>query len=202
MAYSGSAQDTLNSLNPAMSPWGGLSFNPAAGPTQPLGPYNPTVGPQQNLYRQPGAGDSPWLALQKEQIGANTGRAVDTAHAGAAGAGANAWNQLATMGGVRSGAAQNLAGQTALAGDLSAQDARFKGSDQALQAGITDATNNAANQRFDVENQIKDAQMRNEYNLNKYNTEMGGWAAQQQANATRNSGGGGLFGGSGFLGLF
>lgn len=182
------AQGTLNSLNPSMGPWGGLSFNPAAGPSQPLGPYNPTVGQGQQLGRDPSMGDSPWLALQKQQIGANTGKAVDTAQAGAAGAGANAWSQLASMGGVRSGTAQNLAQQSTQAGNLSAQDARFKGSDQGLQAGITDATNNAANQRFDVTNQIADAQGRNEYNLNKYNTEMQGWAANQQANAVRSSG--------------
>lgn len=167
---------------------GGLGWNPWKGPEQPLGAYNPTVGPQDFLYRDPSMGDSPWLSMQKAQIGAQTGQAQDEALARGAQASNSAWNQLAMGGGVRSGAAQNLAMQGNLGGQMGAQEASYAGNQNMLTAGIADQEQNVANQRFDVQNRIADAQGRNEYDLQKYNTEMQAWAAGQAAQAMRNSG--------------
>jgi len=178
-------QTTSQGILGAMNPKKGLGWNPWKGPAKELGAYQSTLGAGDSLYRDPSKGDSPWLSMQNSRIGAQTAKSQDDARAGAAGAGANAWSQLASMGGVRSGTAQNLAENSSNTGMLAAQDAGFQGNDLQMQAGIQDATMNAENQRFDVTNRMTDAKGRNDYDQAKYGTEMTAWAAKQQADATR-----------------
>jgi len=192
----------LNGSKPAPMPGSkSLGWNPWEGPKKPLGPYESTVGGQDSLYRDPSSGDSPWLGMQKQQITARTGQDQDRARTSAASAGASAWNQLAQMGGVRSGTGQNIAENAAYTGMLAAQDAGFQGSDQMMSAGLADAEKNANNQRFDVTNRIADAKGRNDYKANKYGTEMQAWSAGQLAKGMNSQTGKGAFGKGGFLGL-
>src|SRR5690606_40865438 len=64
--------------------------------------------------------------------------AQDEALARGAQASGSAWNQLAMGGGVRSGAAQNLAMQGNLGGQMGAQEASYAGNQNMLTAGIAD----------------------------------------------------------------
>lgn len=179
------APDPYAGLGPG---WRKTGTTPWSGPANPLGPYNSTLGRDTTLYRQPGSGDSPWLALNKSQNALATQTQMDNAAESSRAGLGSAWNELAAKGGSRGGAAERLASDADSTLQTNKQLAMTEGRRADLASSISDEQWNRENQRTDVANTIADRTARNTYDLNKYGQEMQGWAAQQMSQAIKDSG--------------
>lgn len=163
---------------------------------QDPGNYPKVVSSQTTTYRPPGSGASPWLNLSN-QLEDNKAQQLKAQAAGQQGvANTSAWNQLASSGGASGGARERMAYGGAQQGaqamnQIGADTARNK-----LGLGVQDQEWNQQAQQKDADRKMQDAQMRNQFNLQKY--QLGGQAsaAQVLAQAQAASGGGG---GSSFI---
>lgn len=145
------------------------------------------------------ATNNPWAQMMLQQSKMQTGQQLDQAAAQGTAGTTNAWDQLAARGGLSSGARERVARLGANNAMATAQGIRNTGAQSQLgvlsnatdkQAAL-DTSNRAYNTGIDqvnLQSQLANKQEQEQYNMNKYNTQMGIWAANQQANATAHSG--------------
>jgi hypothetical protein len=158
-------------------------------------------------------GPSAWSALMRQQQaeGADTSRARGAQELAGQTAQANAG--LAMRGGLTSGARERVAKSGARDYLNMSQDVARQQGVNNLQVGINDEQNRIqqlsmepgmenANagigldklrlygqaKQIDTANTMKNTSALNDYNMDRYKTQMGAWAADQQATATQNSG--------------
>lgn len=155
------------------------------------------VSAGQNVSMDPNIASNPWAQMMSKQVGMQTNQQLDSAANQANQGTANAWSQLAARGGLSAGAKQNVATQGANNAMMTAQGIRNTGAQNQLgvlsnatqQQVALDQANRAANtqaNQINTQTQLANTGMGNQYNMNKYNTQMQTWAAGQQANATAN----------------
>ena len=158
----------------------------------------------------------PWIGLQRQQIASAQSQGTDAAKQSIAGQIQQAYEQLASRGGARSGARENLA--TAGQGQMfqAIQQLGRQASDQnrqvdlnAMQAGLGIQAQlpglqvqrgqfDASVQQNNIANMLAERARAYQAQQDIYNTQMTTWAAQQQAQATaKSAGGGGPLGGIG-----
>lgn len=163
-------------------------------------------------------GTSPWANLMNKKQYQEEMGAIDRAKQEARSGRAQAESDLARTGGLTSGARER-AGLASQRNMLNmSQDASRQGNLNRLQIGINDESNRIAqlgqlpgmeNQLYqnqfakeqawakardqDIQRQIAEQNARNEFNMKNYQNQLQAGAAQQQAQATRDSGSKGLF---------
>jgi hypothetical protein len=199
-------------MNPIYTP--GMNLTPEV--SQALGNIdlsgmNGAVGAFQGLAEQ--QGPSAWATLAGEQQNQLMQEALDQQRSGSMAGESQAMNQLEQTGGLSSGARERAveAGQRGLAS--STQGIEQQNENNQLQIGVNDAQQrmqelgmlpgieaqglapqfqeesiwqNAA--QNNVNNTMMENSAVNSWNQNLYNQQMQAWAANQQANATANSG--------------
>lgn len=171
-----------------------------------------------NAYRAEALrkGPSTWAGLANAQQDMMAKNARSSASSSAANQAAGARSSLAMRGGLDSGARERIAQSSSknlldmnqkINQDVAGNKMQIGMNDEQnriSQLGALPGLENTALQpdlertkllgnayQIDNSNQFAANQGLNQYNQNKYATQMAGWAAGQQANATRNSGGGG-----------
>lgn len=149
---------------------------------------------------------SPWAAQANQQQDLESLNQLDQGKQQTAGAEAGAKDALAAQGGLSSGARERVA-ETGANNEVNmGQNVARQENLNKLQIGMNDQQNkiqelsqlpgmeNTLNQNWenakstDLSNQIAENQSVNSYNQNIYNQQMAAWGANQQANATANSG--------------
>lgn len=195
---------------------GGLNFNPWGGPAEKLGPYQSLLtqgsqlsGPdprgiqaiREQALRQPGT-SSPWAQMMMQKQGMEQAKEAGSIAQRNAQQTAGAYGDLASHGGLRSGAAERIAAGGAQNAAMGGQQNALAGQSARLGIGVQDdqqrldflknlptlENQNAAQSQFNASSIINDNQQKNQYNLERYKSDMGAWAAKQSADAMRNSG--------------
>lgn len=151
-------------------------------------------------------GPSTWLNMSQMQNQMKMEDALNKGHQSVAAATAGGENALAAGGGLSSGARERLQEQGGVNTMNMDQGVQRTGMEQNLGLESQDQSNRVSqlnnlvsdentkqgqwNQAFqsDVTNQQHNVDQQNQFNMNQYNTQMQAWGAQQQANATANSG--------------
>lgn len=183
--------------------------------------YNPTlIDPSSlegyNMIKEianKGIGESDFANILKQQNNMNRENNIDAASRQGAAGTRMAINNLATRGGVSSGARERIAAggardltmakqgayrdaSTNLLDILKADTARkdnatkqFAEAEGKISFANNDLTNNAS--QYNLENILKDRAGRNDWNMDTYKSQLDKWGANKQAEATRRSGGGG-----------
>lgn len=201
--------------NYANAPYTGMpaypGYNPVYNPnTMSVGNTpNDTSGLQAFKAQALRTGPSAWAGMAEAKSNADQAAAIDQAQKQGAGATATAEGNLAMQGGLRSGAAERIQSAANKNAMDTSQNIATQGMANRSQIGINDEQNRITQlgmlpqmqqnqaefqrqgQEFDINNMLKENQNYNAYNLGLYNTNMGGWAAGKQANATMKSGQGG-----------
>ena len=133
-------------------------------------------------------GDSPWAIKSKNALDLGTKDALDKARATTAGTTAQAMDGLASRGGLSTGARERIqeGGQKSFL-DMSqnlnkANDLNFAN----MQVQDANQKNNMLSAATTAE--LAKARDMNDYNMRKYEADMGAWAADKTAKATANSG--------------
>jgi hypothetical protein len=159
-------------------------------------------------------GPSAWASLMKSKGDLEAADAQGKLGRQINAQGARAASQLAMRGGVSTGARERIARQGEQNYLDMGQDTRRQNQINQMQVGVNDESNRiqqlgmlpgmeaqAANfgldkaklwgqgRQFDIENQVKEGQSRNQFNMDRYHENMAGWAGNQQANAIAQSGG-------------
>lgn len=133
-------------------------------------------------------GDSPWALKSKNALDLGTKDALDKARATTAGTTAQAMDGLASRGGLSTGARERIqeGGQKSFL-DMSqnlnkSNDLNFAN----MQVQDAGQKNNMLSAATTAE--LAKARDMNDYNMRKYEADMGAWAADKTATATANSG--------------
>lgn len=159
------------------------------------------------------SGPSAWRNMLSQSLQSQQKQGLNNAAQAAAGQTAQAEANLASHGGLSSGARERLAAQGGNNYLNMAQDVNNQAGQGMLNADIQDEQNrmsqlraqpgmeiaatapelakanmNIGAQQYDLNNNINSFDKLNYANLQKYNSQMGAWAAGQQAQATQNSG--------------
>lgn len=170
---------------------GNNEINPS-GITQP--PYqsqldSPTYRAMQGQYASGSA--SPWskIAISRQNdLAEKQKQELADRNAGQT---AGSLDKLAAVGGLTSGARERTIQGGQKNYMTGVQDVGNALNTNLMNIGIEDAQNNQNIGKGLMTAEIGDLTGKNAYNQNKYNTDMQAWAAKQQAQATRDSGGGG-----------
>lgn len=161
-------------------------------------------------------GPSAWAQLQLDQQKAQQAAQVDQAAKQSAGAQSNMFAQMAMRGGLGGGARNRMASQALRNQLMSQQDIARQGNLNRLNIGSQDETNrlnmlnnltnldvkkgelDVTNRAYrtnvaqtNLQNSLKEVDARRAYDQNMYQELMKKWAAEKDAEAQRNSGGGG-----------
>lgn len=150
-----------------------------------------------NAYRSQAlrTGPSAWASLSKVSNAANEASQKEMAQKKAASATATAQDQLASSGGLSSGARERSAEEGAKNYLSMDQDLTRQGNLNDLQIGVNDETNRMQQLGAlpGMENQALSTiasknKAQNDFNMGLYHEAKSGWAAKQQADATANAG--------------
>lgn len=158
-------------------------------------------------------GPSPWADLANEKLDTYRRQGLNQIAKGAAGEAAGARTQLAMRGGLDSGASERIAKSAARNYLDLGQELRSDVTGKRQDVAIADEKNRVSQlgalpgmelawtapqlekAKYASQLDMQDRAGRNAWNMGLYNSQMAAWAAQQQANAIRDSGKkGGLFG--------
>lgn len=158
-------------------------------------------------------GPSAWASLATRQQGVEGAKARQDAAKAGAGQAAEARSALAMKGGLRSGASERIARDSMRNQLAMGQQIGQKESDNKLSIGMNDEQNRVnqlgqlpgmeiaalqpefdktklwgQGKQYDIGNRINETDKNNAFDLQRYHEEMQAWGANQQANATANSG--------------
>lgn len=189
MGMEGGAFGSYGGKGPSGS--GGDSVN-SAGIMQPAYQSqldSPTYRAMQGQFASGSA--SPWskIAISRQNDLAETQK-QELADRNA-GQTAGSLDKLAAVGGLTSGARERTIQGGQKNYMTGVQDVGNALNKNLMNIGIEDAQNNQNIGKGLMTAEMSDLSGRNQYNQNKYMTDMQAWAAKQQANATRDAGGGG-----------
>lgn len=131
---------------------------------------------------------SGWAPLARQAMNLKRSEAIDKGVHQSAATAAKARSELASRGGLSSGARERVAegGQNNYMDMM--QGLAREGMDNELQIGVQDQENKMKAKGMDVENTLKENQNKNDYNMRAYEARMQAMAAERQAQATENSG--------------
>lgn len=158
-------------------------------------------------------GPSAWAGLANQQQSAEQMNQQNLGARQAASAGADARSQLAMGGGLSSGASERVAREQGRNYLGMSQNAAQQGAQNRMQVGLNDEQNRisqlgslpgmdvaahgaglqdinawAQGKQFDVGNQVNEGRAQNLFNSEQYKNQMAAWGANNQANATAQSG--------------
>lgn len=134
---------------------------------------------QNQLYRQPGSGDSPWLSMMKQSQEAAMAQSRDQLGRQIGSQQQTAWDRMASSGGLSSGARERAAADAQMLGFEGQQRLGQEGRKTLADLAVADEDFNRQNQRLDVENRNAQAQRQLEYALRDW--EMRGKLAASQS---------------------
>jgi hypothetical protein len=177
----------------------------AAKPAAPAEPPRPTIGSYQGAanaqgqlksayqIKDPGAVQSPWMNMMKQQMeAAKTTQLNQAAAQGASGA-AQAQAMLARKGGLSSGSAERIAQGAADQSALNMQNVRGAADQAAMQGQIQDMQGErqyqTGLQQANVQTALQDLGNRQNFDLTKYQEQMKQYGADKTAEATKKSSG-------------
>lgn len=152
-----------------------------------------------DYLRDPGEA-SAWRGMQGDLLNVQAGQANSQAQQDMR----SAMNQMASRGGLRSGASERLAGRTAdnatlarqgIMGqrmnlDLQDEQMRMQGLNTLNQAEMGAATNAQKVQEYNINAALQDTTQKRYADLEAYKEQMSAWGAQKTAEATPSGGGG------------
>lgn len=152
-----------------------------------------------DLAMDPNIASNPWVQMMQQVNKIQTGNQLDSAAKQNNAGTKSAWSGLAARGGLSSGARERVAraGANDLMttrqgvqnqGNLNSLGILTQGTDKQLGLDAQNRQYKTGIDEVNLQSLLADKQLKGQYDMNKYNTQMQAWAANNQATATEHSG--------------